>query len=476
MSEVEPVQRVCRSAGRAVGTVLLSVASLPAAAILLSVASIPVAAQTRAPAPPSARAADQTFEAARAAFESLSETERRNLQDALVWTGDQVGGTDGAFGRQTFEGLMAYQRRLGIAPTGLLDPKARAALLAEGQRLRQAAGFTLVDDSLTGVRIGIPTRLLPKRGTNPGGGSRWQSADERITVDTRSVPAGEATLQSLYERNLANQGPGRKVTYKVLRPDFFVVSGETPGGRFYTRYGAGPEGLKGLSIGYDKSLGKDVDRLVIAMANSFSPFGAVATAASPQPRPAVEGKPPAPAGPMLLGTGLATGQRRIATTAKLQACTGLRVRGRPARVAERGADGLVLLEPAEPVDAPPLSMRAPPADSDVDVLVLSYASGETPTLVVAPGELRGGTLSAPVQPPAGGGVVLDRDGAVVGLVTTDDRVRHAVAGTVPVSRYAVLPGDRLAGDGAAPAGASDPSAAALVAAARTGIVPITCEP
>jgi hypothetical protein len=325
------------------------------------------------------------------------------------------------------------------------------------------------------VRIGIPTRLLPKRSTNPAGGSRWQSQDEKITVDTRSVPAGEATLPSLYERNLANQGPGRKVTYKVLRPDFFVVSGETPGGRFYTRYGAGPEGLRGVSIGFDKSLGKDADRLVIAIANSFAPFGAVATAADPQPRPSIEGQPPAPAGPALLGTGIVTGQRRVATTANVEACARLRVRGRPARIAERGANGLVVLEPAEPVDAPPLPARAGEPDGAVAVLVLSYASGETPTLVVAPGEVSDGALSAPLQPPAGGGVVLDRDGALLGLVAADDRVRNAVAGTVPVSRYAVLPADRLAGVAGA-AGASGSSAAALVAAARATIVPITCEP
>ena len=104
-----------------------------------------------------------------------------------------------------------------------------------------------------------------------------------MTVDTRSVRAGDATLQSLYERNSASQGAGRKVTYKVLRPDFFVVSGETPGGRFYTRDGAGPGGLRGVSIGYDKSLGKETDRLVIAIANSFTPFGAAAPSADSPP-------------------------------------------------------------------------------------------------------------------------------------------------------------------------------------------------
>ena len=66
--------------------------------------------------------------------------------------------------------------------------------------------------------------------------------------------------------------PGRKITYKLLRPDFFVVTGETATGRFYRRLAAGPDGLRGFSIGYDKALAADLDRLVIAIAASFEPF------------------------------------------------------------------------------------------------------------------------------------------------------------------------------------------------------------
>jgi hypothetical protein len=45
------------------------------------------------------------------------------------------------------------------------------------------------------------------------------------------------------------------VTYKLLRPDFFVISGETQTGRFYRRLEKGSDGsLRGFSIGFDKSL------------------------------------------------------------------------------------------------------------------------------------------------------------------------------------------------------------------------------
>jgi peptidoglycan hydrolase-like protein with peptidoglycan-binding domain len=451
------------------------------AGMLISVAPGPVTAQSRPPAP-AARPADPALDAARAAFEALPEVERKGLQDALVWTGDQVGTVDGSFGRQTYEGVIAFQRRLGLAPSGILDPKARTALLAEGQKLRQAAGFTLVDDPRTGVQIGIPDKRLPKRGTNPSGGSRWQSADGRITVDTRSVPAGEANLQSLYERNLAVQSPGRQVTYKVLRPEFFVISGETPTGRFYSRYAAAPDGLRGVSIGYDKSLGKEVERLVIAVANSFNPATAPTPSGSAAVVPAERKAEPAaaPVRSAFIGTGVFVGPGRIATTAPVEACATPRVQGRPARFIERKADGMLLLDAEGPAVAA-LPLRTDPADSDIPVVVLTYAaSGDAPTLLVAPGIVRGQALSAPLQPPAQGSAIIDRLGHLIGLVSADEVARSAIAGTVPVSRYRISSAAetglaRVGGPGTKVSG-SEMSAAALVANARSAVAPITCGP
>ena len=197
----------------------------------------------------SAPAADPAFEAAKAAFEALPEAERKAVQDALVWTGDYNSVITGTFGRRTFEALVAYQRRAKLNPAGILDGKTRADLQAAAQRAREAVKFAVVADPKTGARIGVPERLLPKRDQNPNGGTRWQSADGKITLDTRAVLPGEADLASLYERNLAIQTPGRQVTYKVLRPDFFVVTGETPTGKFYiarllARLRQGREGLR----------------------------------------------------------------------------------------------------------------------------------------------------------------------------------------------------------------------------------------
>ncbi|TXN54400.1 serine protease, partial [Methylobacterium sp. WL6] len=219
------------------------------------------------PRPPAA-APDPAFEAMRAGFEALPEAERKALQDALVWTGDYNSVVNGAFGRRTFEALSAARARTDAGDP--LDPRSRAAILAAGEAARKAVRFTVQADPASGAVLGVPERMLPKRSAVPGG-TRWQSADGRLTLESRSFPAGGTDLDALFTRATAPLAD-RKVTYKLKRPDFIVVTGETASGRSYVRYAAGPEGIRGFAIGYEAAQAGEIDRLVIAIANSFVPF------------------------------------------------------------------------------------------------------------------------------------------------------------------------------------------------------------
>src|SRR4051794_39114802 len=133
---------------------------------------------------------DAGYDSAKAAFEALPEVERKAVQDALVWTGDYNASAGGAFGRRTCDAIIAHQRRAKLAATGALDVKQRAELVAAGERARTASKFAVAADPKTGIEIGVPERVLVKRGVNPNGGTRWQSADgKKITLDTRAIPA-----------------------------------------------------------------------------------------------------------------------------------------------------------------------------------------------------------------------------------------------------------------------------------------------
>lgn len=433
---------------------------------------------------PRVASGDLILDAARAAFEALPEADRKAVQDALIWTGDYSGAADGTFGRQTYSALAAFQTRTRQQPNGILTPQALANLQAVAQQARIAAGFTLLEDPKTGIRIAIPTKVLPKQDLNSSGGSRWQSQDGRVTLDTRTAPP-DATLQSLYDRNLAIQTPGRVVSYKVLRPDFFVIAGETQTGKFYTRYSSGPAGLRGFSIGYDKILSPQIDRLVVAIANSFTPFpSAPATVAAPQsPAPALAPQPQLqPPARNLIGTGLVIGRRQVVTAAPVAACVTVSVMGlKPQRITGRN---VIVLEFAEDLKAKPIAPFQGTPEEDMPVLVVAFMEdGSAPSLSAAPGRLSApGLLSAALQPGASGAPILDRQGALVGLVGGVSPDQRRIAGIVPAGSYPLVPAADLAkAVPAFAAAATEPaaparSAADIVAVLRPALVPIQCGP
>ncbi|KQP61611.1 hypothetical protein [Methylobacterium sp. Leaf108] len=408
-------------------------------------------------------APDPVYDAARAAYEALPEAERKGLQDALVWTGDYNSVVTGTYGRRTHDALLAYAARTGAREAAFPGPATRATLLAAGAAARKAGQFAVRRDGPSGVTLGVPERLLPKRSGTPGG-TRWQSADGAITLETKSFPPGETDLDAIFARITAPT-PDRKVTYKLKRPDFLVVTAETAQGKSYIRYAAGAPGIRGFTIGYGKGAAAEVDRLVIAIANSFVPFEEAAPASERGPAVAVA---PAPAPPVRrppVATGLVIGPGRVLTSAQaLAACTEPTIAGRPARVVATDRI-LTLLDwtPPAPGGPPPVPRDTPVKEAEA-VVVLGAEEGGT--VAVAPGETVGEGIAAPLQPGSGGAPVLDRSGNLMGLVSSYPTAPRLVAGVVPPTRYALVPGARIAGflaENRIPAGSrpADPAPASL---------------
>lgn len=465
-------------------------------AILIALGSLSVQAQDRPaparpaprPAPTAVAPADPAFEAAKATFEALPEADRKAVQDALVWTGDFNAVVSVAFGRRTFEALNAYGARAGGADP--LDPRGRAALLSAGAAARNAARFRVAVDPGTGAVMGVPERLLAKRTALPSG-TRWQSQDGRVTLESRAFPPGTETLDALFEKATAPL-PGRKVTYKLRRPDTVVVTAETGPGLSYIRYASGPEGVRGFLLGYDRALAPEVDRLVIAVANAFVPFPDSAAApaaqrpANPAPLPATRAAgtpaphPPAAAlAPASLsassaaGAGLAVAPGRVLTAvAVLEGCALPRVGSAPARVLATDPAGLALLD--VPGAAAPLRpvTRTEPVGAEESLIALAPGPEG---IQAAPGEARGGDVIAALQPGSGGAPVLDRSGALVGIVARYPAAPRRVAGVVPPARLPLVPGRAITAFLAAQGlPAATPHPGVGPAALAPAVVAITC--
>jgi hypothetical protein len=329
-------------------------------------------------------------------------------------------------------------------PDGQLTPAERQELARLARTARDAAGFAVITDQPTGVRIGIPQKLLPKREATPTGGSRWQSADGKITLDVSAAPATEP-LQAIFDRAIAvNPNIQRKVTYKLLQPNFFVVAGETPTGKFFRRQALGPSGLRGFSVGYDKGVSATFDKVVTAIADSFEPFPSGA-APAPGPAPASPGAPAvaiAPAQPAAerFGVGLVVGKELVLTArAAVDPCKGLKVGTRPAKLrAQDQASGLALLDvPGLATGAAPGLRDAAPAAKEA-VVVLAYdGTAAARTAVALPGEAMSDAVLAPLQPGGAGSPVFDRQGRLAGLIIANPSDKALIAGVAPQRNYAL---------------------------------------
>ena len=299
-----------------------------------SILALPAAAETPpAPLPSTQTAADATLAVQKAAFMALPLATRKAAQDALVWLGLYNGVNDGDFGRRTRDSIVAFQLSQRGTGDGVLSPGQLQALLAAGQKARAAAGFQTIADPKTGARIGAPTKLIAAKN-----GPRLDFA---ASVGT--------DLAALYAR-LSAETPTRKVAYKAMKPNaFFVVSGQDGAQKFYSRFEKKEDMIppvRGFTFSYP-ALAKDLDRVALAVANSFEPFpptgetaanaaGAMETAPSPaQPLPV----PP----PASVATALIIAPGKALTALKPDLCPNPVLGGKPARFERTDATGLAIL-------------------------------------------------------------------------------------------------------------------------------------
>ncbi len=414
----------------------------------------PAQAQTTQAAP---SAEDAAMAAQKAAFLALPEATRKALQQALVWLGLYVGVNDGDFGKHTRDAILAFQASVKAPLDGALSAPELKALLAAAQKAREAAGFQTVSDPKTGAKIGAPLKLL--------------SALPGTRLDFASN--ADADLGALYMR-LSAATPVRKIAYKAVKPDaFFVVSGQDGLVKFYTRFDKNPNAnppLRGFTFAYPASQAANLDRIAIAIANSFEPFpeaGAAPGASSPGPPPPL----PQPA-----ATALVVAPGKALTALKANDCPHPTIAGKPARI-ERAdaATGLVMLAGDFGANGGAPQFGAPRED----LVILGFAG---PRVAASSASFTGGearpVVTAAVDKGASGGPVFDRSGALVGLVAPIAGEPKRVAGLALAAPHALIASDAvrafLGGGEPALESATPLSAGDIAAREKKALVAVFC--
>jgi peptidoglycan hydrolase-like protein with peptidoglycan-binding domain len=217
---------------------------------------------------------------------AMAPGERQALQSDLAWVGQYNGAITGEVSERMVAAIKEFQKERGGKPTGVLNPQERSVLAETAQRLRDNVGWKIVTDAGTGVRLGIPAKLVPQQASDANG-TRWSSPNGTIQVGLTRRKEANPTTAKLAERE-KKEPAGRTVDYTVVKPDFFVLSGLQGLKKFYLRGTFRGDEVRILTILYDQATENTVEPAVIAMSSAFDPFPTHAQIAGPPPRKTVE--------------------------------------------------------------------------------------------------------------------------------------------------------------------------------------------
>jgi hypothetical protein len=463
---------------------------------------------------PSTPSVDARAEAQKGAFLAMPEADRKAVQDALGWLGLYNGAVDGGWGKRTRDSILAYQSGAGASPDGVVAANQLTALKEGARQARAAVGFEVVDERRSGVRIGAPLKILTKI-VMIDGDAMIETADGDVTLAMQSRLGDQAGLAALYAKLTAETG-SRKVTYKAMKTDeFFVAAGEAAGRKFYSRFAKSPADwqggpvLRGFTFTYPKDQAGDLDKVALAIANSFEPFSAsppsldtaaarassnvtwrdivkTTSAAEPAPAASAVSQPAAPSAPALIATGLVVAPGEALTAFGAADCANPSVDGKPAKSLRRdAASGLTLLAGDFGAAAGPPGFGA----GSAELVVLSFTTGaapDKPRLEASPAPLASAgegprAIVAALTKSASGAPVFDRRGGLEGLVAPVAGEPARIAGVALAAPHALIEREAIESflgllAAASPAERAELGAGEIAREKRAALAPIVCRP
>ena len=214
---------------------------------------------------PDAKAEESTpSRASKDSYAAISEAERIAIQSDLIWTGDYNGLINGEFSDRLVAAVKAFQKRNKSKDTGVLNPQERAMLAASAKPLQDEVGWRLVEDQVTGARVGLPGKLATETSRGQSG-TRWTSAQGQLQIETfRIADTARSRVRTAQARTVR---PAARLHRAA--PDFFVISGTQGLKKFYVRAFGKDGEVRGMTILYDQAMEGTMDPVVVAMSSAF---------------------------------------------------------------------------------------------------------------------------------------------------------------------------------------------------------------
>jgi peptidoglycan hydrolase-like protein with peptidoglycan-binding domain len=217
---------------------------------------------------------------------AMAQAERQAIQSDLAWVGHYNGAISGEVSERMVAAIKEFQKERGGKPTGVLNPQERGVLAETAKRRQDNVGWKIVSEAGSGVRLGLPTKLVPQQSSDANG-AKWSSSTGTIQIQLARRKEANPTTAKLAEKE-KKEPAGRAIDYTVVKPDFFVLSGLQGLKKFYVRGTFKGDEVRIVTILYDQATENTVEPVVIAMSSAFNPFPTGAQIAGPPPRKAVE--------------------------------------------------------------------------------------------------------------------------------------------------------------------------------------------
>lgn len=218
-------------------------------------------------------------EQARRMEASWSRTVRQDLQDALMWSGDYQSSIDGEFGPGTRVAIQSYQAKVGEPITGYLTLSQIDALKQSRQRLVEALDFRLVQDYQSGITIGFPTKLFDINSYEPTNTPFLKVMPSGAPATSGSVMLISHQLRADSIAYFAEIVDGLdffpESAYRVVRQEWFVVSGEKNGIGTYAYARAFGAEVKGFILMWPETEDAIYEPLAVAMYNSLGSISGI---------------------------------------------------------------------------------------------------------------------------------------------------------------------------------------------------------
>lgn len=376
---------------------------------------------------------DETLREARASERQLNRDQRKTLQIALKWAGFYTAAIDGAYGPGTRRSMSAWQEANDWPVTGVLTTGQRAQLMAQYNAVLEGLDLTLVEDSQTGIAMQVPLGVVTFDAYQAPFARYNASGDDGIRLLQISQPGDQRRLFGLYDilqtlEVIPLDGPRER------RRDGFSITGTNKRIISQTEVTLRDGEIKGFILIWPQG---DEDRRTRALAEIEKSFQRIPGVLAPEVGAEAEQSVDLVAGlnvrkPLKARSGFYVSRSGhvVTSQAAIEGCGSLTLDETYSAeaVASNAGTGLALLQPKEalaPQQIAALGNVSPRLTSEIAVSGFSYGGRiGAPTMTFGTltdarglsGEEHLDLLNLASLEGDEGGPVLDRTGAVVGVL------------------------------------------------------------